>query len=113
MTANTPTRPRSIWTLVRWLGACAILAGLVWLPRTPALFFALCAGTHIESFEADLNHDGYVSVGEAGYACNVDSRSTTRDGRACTEYYNRVNWRTIKVECKEPARSQPPRFSTR
>lgn len=108
MTPTSRRRPRAIWEWARWLGAIAILGILVWLPHTPALFFPLCAGTHIEFQEADLNHDGYVSVGEASYACNVDSRPTTRDGHACTEYYNRVDWRPIKEVCEDRARVTMP-----
>lgn len=92
-------RPRPIWTVLQWLAAFALLGGLLWLPRTQLLFVALCAGTHVEKNDADLNHDGYVSVNEAGYACNVDSRSVTRKGRTCTEYFNRADWRTIKMIC--------------
>ena len=85
--------------LARWLIGILILAGLVWAPHSPLLYFALCAGTPVESYEADLNLDGYVSVIEAGYACNVDSRRVQHDGRSCTRYYSRADWRTIKEVC--------------
>lgn len=99
MAPTPPTKPRTDWTVLRWLTGLTILAGLAWAPRSPLLFFALCAGTPVEMYEADLNHDDYVSVIEAGYACNLDSRSVTRDGHACTEYYSRADWRTIKEVC--------------
>ena len=92
-------RRSGIWEITRWAVALSILAWVAWLPHTSALFFALCAGTHVESHEADLNHDGYVSLSEAGYACNVDSRPVSHHGRVCTEVYNRVDWRPIKEYC--------------
>lgn len=98
--APTPrVKRRTDWTVLRWLTGITMLGGLVWAPHTPMLFYALCAGTHVDFPDADLNHDGYVSVTEAGYACNVDSRAITRDGHACTEYYSRADWRTIKEIC--------------
>lgn len=89
---------------MQWIVVLTTLVCLAYLPRTPALFMALCAGTHIEFYEADLNHDDYVSVTEAAYACNVDSRPVRNDGRTCTEYYNRVDWRPVKLECAAPRR---------
>lgn len=93
-------QPQTDWTVLRWLTGIAILCGLAWVPRSPLLFVALCAGTPVNFSEADLNHDDYVSVIEAGYACNVDSRPVRRNGHACTEYYSRVDWRTIKEVCE-------------
>jgi hypothetical protein len=84
---------------LQWIVALTALGCVAWLPHTPALFMALCAGTHIEFYEADLNRDDYVSVTEASYACNVDSRPVRNAGRSCTEYYNRVDWRPVKLEC--------------
>lgn len=99
MAPTSPTKPRTDWTILRWLIGLTILGGLVWAPYTPLLYFALCAGSHVEAYEADLNHDGYVSVMEAGYACNVDSRPVKHDGQTCTEYYSRADWRPIKEVC--------------
>lgn len=93
------------WTVLRWLTGFTCLGMLAWAPHSPLLYFALCAGTPVEMYEADLNHDGYVSVIEAGYACNVDSRPVKHDGRACTEYYSRADWRPIKEVCEEPERA--------
>ena len=93
------TRPGAFGELTRWIAMIVLLGGLAWLPRTSALFFALCAGSHVDWEYADLNHDGYVSVIEAGYACNVDSRPVRRNGRMCTEYYNRVDWRPVQEVC--------------
>lgn len=100
MATPSGIRPGTISTVIHWIGGMGILAMLVWLPRTSALYFALCAGTHVEAYEADLNHDGYVSVVEAGYACNVDSRPIRRDGKSCIQYYNRVDWRQVKLDCE-------------
>lgn len=97
---------------LQWTVAVTALVCLAYLPRTPALFMALCAGTHIEFYEADLNHDDYVSVTEAAYACNVDSRPVRNDGRSCTEYYNRVDWRPVKLECAGPQRPKASITST-
>lgn len=87
---------------LQWIVALTALFCLSYLPRTPALFMALCAGSHVEFYEADLNHDAYVSVTEAAYACNVDSRPVRNEGRMCTEYYNRMDWRPVKLECSGP-----------
>lgn len=92
-------RPVTPADILRWLVGITILGGLVWAPRSPLLYAVLCAGTPVEFYEADLNHDDYVSVMEASYACNVDSRPVRHDGRACTEYYSRADWRTIKEVC--------------
>jgi hypothetical protein len=101
MAPRTPRdKPSGIWGITRLFATIAMLAVLVWLPRSSALYYALCAGTHIESQEADLDHDGYVSVMEASYACNVEARPVKRNGRACIEYSNRVDWRPIKEECE-------------
>ncbi|MGQ0619805.1 MAG: hypothetical protein ACT4QA_07805 [Panacagrimonas sp.] len=102
MSPKSQTRAETKRSPLEWVAALVVLGGLIWLPHSSLLFVALCAGTHVEETDADLDHDGYVSVSEAGYACNVDSRSTTRDGHACTEYYNRRDWRTVKLVC-EPA----------
>ena len=99
MTSISQARLHAAREWVRWLSGLAILGSLMWLPRTAALFVVLCAGTPVEKDEADLNHDSYVSVTEAGYACNVESRAITRNGRACTEYYSKADWRTVKVQC--------------
>lgn len=100
MESTTPTKPGTDWTLFRWLIGLTILGGVAWAPRSPLLFYALCAGTPVTSYEADLNHDGYVSVIEAGYACSVDSRTVMRDGKSCTQYVSRVDWRPIKEVCE-------------
>lgn len=105
MTPPSETKRRTDWTVLRWLTGLTVLGLVAWAPRSPLLFFALCAGTPVEMHEADLNHDGYVSVIEAGYACNVDSRPVTHDGRACIEYYSRADWRPIKEVCEEPERA--------
>ena len=99
MAPTSETKRQTDWTVCRWLTGLSILACLAWAPRTSLLFLALCAGTPVELDEADLNHDGYVSVIEAGYACNVDSRPVKHDGRSCTEYYSKADWRTIKEVC--------------
>jgi len=100
MTRTSQAKQSAFLELSRWLAAITALGILVWIPRTPVLFFALCAGTPLEFYEADLNHDDYVSVAEAGYACNLDSRPVKHHGKACTEYYNRVDWRPIKEVCE-------------
>ena len=105
MAPTSETKRGTDWTVLRWLTGLTALGCLAWAPRSPLLFLALCAGTPVESHEADLNHDGYVSVIEAGYACNVDSRPVTHDGRSCTEYYSKADWRTIKEVCEEPERA--------
>lgn len=99
MAPTARTKPGTDWTVLRWLTGLTALGFLLWVPRSPLLFFALCAGTPVESFEADLNHDGYVSVMEAGYACNVDSRPVKHEGKVCTEYFSRADWRKIKEVC--------------
>lgn len=96
---TSPTTEKTNWTLFRWLMGLTLLGGLVWAPRSALLFYALCAGTPVEIGEADLNHDGYVSVMEAGYACNVGERAFVRDGHSCKEYYSRADWRPIKEVC--------------
>jgi len=100
MAQASQAKHSAILEISRWLAAFVALGILVWIPRTPVLFFALCAGTPLEFYEADLNHDEYVSVVEAGYACNLDSRPVKRHGHACTEYYNRVDWQPIKEICE-------------
>lgn len=90
---------RGIAETLRWTSCLAGLAVLAWLPRTSALFFALCAGTPVEHYQADLDQDGYVSLVEASYACNLDSRPVHDRGRVCTEYYNRVDWRPVTLVC--------------
>ena len=100
MTQPSQMRPSGFLEFSRWLAGLTSLGILVWIPQTPVLFLALCAGTPVEFYEADLNHDDYVSVIEAGYACNLDSRPVKRHGHSCTEFYNRVDWRPIKEVCE-------------
>jgi hypothetical protein len=86
---------------LRWAAGLSILIGLAWLPHTSALYVVLCAGSQVEMADADRNHDGYVSMMEAGYACNVESRHVVRKGRHCTEYYNRMDWSQVKLVCDD------------
>jgi len=65
MTRTSQAKQSAFLELSRWLAAITALGILVWIPRTPVLFFALCAGTPLEFYEADLNHDDYVSVADA------------------------------------------------
>lgn len=86
--------------VLRWVIGLLVLALAAWMPRSPALFVALCAGTRVSHSEADLDHDGRVSLPEAAYACNVESRTVMRKGRTCTEYYRRVDWHQVELICE-------------
>lgn len=100
-------RTRASREVLRWLIGLAALGAVMWMPFSPALYYALCAGSHVSQSEADRNHDGFVSVSEAGYACNVASRTVERRGMRCQEFYNRVDWRQVKLVCESPEPDLP------
>jgi hypothetical protein len=95
---SVQSRPLVEWG--RWLLGLVLLAGLAWLPHSPALYFVMCAGTPVTAQEADLDHNGRVTFMETAFACNVDSRPVAHRGQNCTEYFSRADWRQIKLVCE-------------
>lgn len=98
MTTN-PTDHGVASEALRWLVGASLLGLLAWAPHSPALYYALCFDAPVTYAEADLDTDGHVSVREAGYACNVDTRPVRQDGRTCIEFFSRADWRPIKTVC--------------
>jgi hypothetical protein len=49
--------------------------------------------------EMDFNHDGSTSVREFLEGADVGTRSTSRNGRACTEYFLLKDGMPVKLVC--------------
>lgn len=59
------------------------------------------AGVPVTYSEADLDHDGWVSLGEALYLSDAGTRSVQRAGeRSCVEYFALKDGLPIKTVCR-------------
>lgn len=50
--------------------------------------------------EADINKDGFVSPGEAGYVAYYGNRQKVENGKNCIEYFALKDGLPIKQVCK-------------